>query len=100
MQAMAWEFSGDRAYLDGVEPTWRVLKPAWRRTTSSITTISASFIACRQSRTGKTDGARSANPAYSGGGRSARNRFHHSAGFIQAWGTLNDPQEYRLLSIH
>ena len=97
MQAMAWEFSGDRAYLDGVE-----------RNVASFKARLAAHYVLEHHDIGflyslsavaywKLTEREALTPLILAAADLLVNRFHHSAGFIQAWGMLNDPQEYRLI---
>ncbi|EPX9552010.1 glycoside hydrolase family 88 protein [Klebsiella michiganensis] len=97
MQAMAWEFSGDRAYLDGVERNVASFKARLaahhvldHHDIGFLYSLSAVAYWKLTEREALT-------PLILAAADLLVNRFHHSAGFIQAWGTLNDPQEYRLI---
>ncbi|WP_201160535.1 glycoside hydrolase family 88 protein [Klebsiella grimontii] len=97
MQAMAWEFSGDRAYLDGVE----------RNVASFKARLAAHYVLDHHDigflyslsavAYWKLTEREALTPLILAAADLLVNRFHHSAGFIQAWGMLNDPQEYRLI---
>jgi unsaturated chondroitin disaccharide hydrolase len=97
MQAIAWEFSDDTTYLDNVE-----------RNVASFQTRLAAHHVLDHHDIGflyslsavahwKLTDRDELTPLIVAAAELLVNRFHDNAGFIQAWGTMNDPQEYRLI---
>lgn len=97
MQAIAWEFSGETAYLEGVErnvASFKARLAAHHVLDHHDIGFLYSLSAVAHWKLTKCD---ELTPLILAAADLLVNRFHDSAGFIQAWGTLNDPQEYRLI---